>query len=129
MARTERSLEHRFTVACRKNKVRTVKGESRNNVGFPDRIVFNPKRGYIHYIEFKNDTYYKQTPTQQFWQNLIKMSGGEYFLLNGDKDLEDYLNTHIREHKTNEKELDEFYGIDEDEEVQEYYEQTMEKED
>jgi hypothetical protein len=100
MTTSERQLESRFINLCRKYKVKTIKGDSRNNVGFPDRIVFNTDTETIHYVEFKNDTYYKQTIPQGYWQDIIEASGGRYFLINGENEMLQYVDTFIKRKST-----------------------------
>ena len=88
MAYTEQALENRFTSELKKLGVKTVKGNSKFNKGFPDRMVFADK---VYFVELKNDTYYGQTPSQKVWQKVIENSGGTYLLLNGDKEVDDFI--------------------------------------
>lgn len=99
MAISEKALEQRLIRACKKSKIVIVKGDTRNNSGFPDRIIFNHLLGIVHFVELKNETYYKQTIPQKRWQNIIETSGGKYFLINGDNELDMYINIFIRELK------------------------------
>lgn len=113
MTTSERQLETKFINLCRQYKIKTIKGDSRNNVGFPDRIVFNQHNRTIHYIEFKNDTYYRQTIPQGYWQDIIEGSGGRYFLINGEQEMLQYVETFIKTRKPpTEKELNDFYEIE-----------------
>jgi len=91
MARRESNLETRFTNAVKLNGGRTIKVDPDNYNGFPDRIVFLPKMGEIHYVELKNNTYYERTHNQKRWAKIIISSGGIYYLLDGDKEVEEYL--------------------------------------
>jgi hypothetical protein len=100
MAISEKALELKLLRACKKSKIIIIKGDSRNNGGFPDRIIFNYKMNIIHYVELKNETYYKQTVLQKRWQNIIESSGGKYFLINGDTELTIYIDTFIKELKS-----------------------------
>lgn len=113
MTTSERALENKFIRECKKYKVKTVKGDSKNNIGFPDRIVFNQEKGFIHFIEFKNDTYYRQTIPQGYWQDIVEASGGEYFLINGEYEMNVYVEHYIKtKQPPTEQELNEFYEID-----------------
>ena len=126
MAISEKALENKLQKTCKKYGIKTVKGDSRNNVGFPDRILFNPNTQQIHFIELKNQTYYKQTPPQKKWQEMIERAGGKYFLIDGSEELEKYLNTYVI---PNVPSFEDFYGIEDDPEVEQYYRQVMERED
>lgn len=95
----EKNLEKKLMTACRKYGIKTVKGDARQNAGFPDRIVFNPNSGVIHYIELKADTYYKQTESQKYWQDIIESSGGRYILLNGVDEVNAYIETYVKNNK------------------------------
>lgn len=93
---SEDALEKRFCKVCKENGIKTIKGNAHNNKGFPDRMVFGQKNRFIHYVELKNGTYYKQTILQAEWQKIIEESGGNYFLLNGDKEVNDYLDKYVK---------------------------------
>lgn len=95
MAISESRLEKRLIRALKKRNVKNIKGDSTNNVGFPDRIIFNHLVREIHYVELKNDTYYKQTIPQKKWQEIILNAGGRYFLLNGDDDVNAYIRNYV----------------------------------
>lgn len=90
MAKREDNLEKRFIELCKINGFKTIKVNPKQYDGFPDRIVFNTDIGEIHYIELKNNTYYERTHNQKGWAKRIKNSGGIYFLLDGDADVETY---------------------------------------
>ena len=115
MAVSERSLEQKFIVQCRKNKVKTMKGDARNNIGFPDRVVFIHQIKEIHFVEFKNETYYSQTIPQKHWQDIIEKAGGKYFLINGEEEMNNYINKYIKQPTTKAylKEIEEYYDIEE----------------
>lgn len=89
MATTEKELEKNFCNELKKNGIKTIKGSSKNNKGFPDRIVF-AKSG-IYFVELKNDTYYGQTKLQKYWEQIITQSGGEYYLLNGETETKEFI--------------------------------------
>lgn len=95
----EKNLEKKLTTACRKYGIKTVKGDSRQNAGFPDRIIFNKKAGVIHYVELKADTEYKQTELQKHWQDIIELSGGKYLLLNGVEEVNEYIEKYVKPDK------------------------------
>jgi hypothetical protein len=99
MAKSEKHLEAQFLRFCKLYDVKAVKGHPRSNIGFPDRIVFNRKRKTIHFIEFKNETYYKQTYPQVMWEQWIRESGGNFFVINGEQAMLDYVDKYIREDK------------------------------
>lgn len=96
MAMLERMIEQRLIYACKKHKIKTIKGDAKNNKGFPDRIIFNHYLHAILYVEIKNDSYYKQTPLQKEWEMIIKNSGGHFFLVNGIDEMNDFINKYIR---------------------------------
>jgi len=91
MAKREDNLETRFIKLCKLNGFRTIKVNPKQYDGFPDRIVFNTNVGQIHYIELKNNTYYERTHNQIGWAEIVIKSGGIYFLLDGDADVEAYI--------------------------------------
>lgn len=96
MASSERALESKLVKACRANGIKAVKGNSESNRGFPDRIIFLEHLEQIHYVELKNNTYYQQTPLQKAWEERISKSGGAYFLLNGDGEVDMYIDYFIK---------------------------------
>jgi hypothetical protein len=91
----EKQLERKLFNACKKVKIWCIKGDSKNNVGFPDRVIFDTRNNQIYYVELKNDTYYDLTYMQKLWANIIKASGGQWFLINGEKELEDFIEKYI----------------------------------
>lgn len=95
MAKREDNLETRFIKLCKVKGSRTIKVNPKQYDGFPDRIVFHPSIGEIHYIEMKNNTYYERTHNQKEWAKIIIASGGIYFLLDGDADLEMYIKKYL----------------------------------
>lgn len=95
MAKREDNLETRFIKLCKLNGFRTIKVDPKKYDGFPDRIVFNTKIGEIHYIELKNNTYYERTHNQKEWAKIIIASGGIYFLLDGDEDVNAYIKKYL----------------------------------
>lgn len=92
----EKQVEAMLVKACKIENFRCIKGWSENNIGFPDRIVFNTRKKQIYYVEVKNETSYKLTELQRLWLMTIVNSGGQYFLINGEKDMEAFINTYIR---------------------------------
>ena len=95
MSLSEDALENKLIKACKANDVEFIKGAARYKRGFPDRIIFNKRIHHIFYIELKNDTYYKQTKQQKDWQDIITASGGAYILLNGDAEVDLFINMFI----------------------------------
>jgi hypothetical protein len=92
----EKQVEAMLVKACKIKNFRCVKGWTENNIGFPDRIVFNTERKEIYFVEVKNETSYKLTEPQRLWLKTIVNSGGLYFLINGQKEMEAFINTYIR---------------------------------
>lgn len=92
----EKQVEAMLVKACKIENIKCIKGWAENNVGFPDRIVFNIKTKQILYVEVKNETSYKLTPMQKLWLFTITDSGGKYFLINGEKEMEAFVKTYIR---------------------------------
>lgn len=92
----EKQVEAMLVKACKIENIKCIKGWAENNVGFPDRIVFHTKKKEIYYVEVKNETSYKLTPLQRLWLTTISDSGGKYFLVNGEKEMEAFINTYIR---------------------------------
>lgn len=95
MARSENHLEERIIEACKIMGFRCPKGRSDNNKGYPDRQIFNTRLKEVHWVEVKNDTYYEITDTQIEWKNKIESCGGKFFLLNGDKEVNEYIKNYI----------------------------------
>lgn len=92
----EKHVEAMLVKACKIKNFRCIKGWAENNAGFPDRIVFNTEKKQIYYVEVKNETSYKLTPLQRLWLLTITDSGGKYFLVNGEKEMEAFINTYIK---------------------------------
>lgn len=88
----ETPLEKYFTDALEDIGIKTIKGNSKGIKGFPDRIVFAHQ---IFYIELKvgkeGGSYYKQTPMQKYWEKIITKSNGLYRLLEGQKQVDDFI--------------------------------------
>ena len=99
MAIRETELEKRFHKICKRNRVKTIKVDPDRYNGIPDRIVFNPVRHFIHYVEFKNNTYYERSRNQIWWGNFIVECGGTYFLLDGDDEVDEYVKEYIEGEK------------------------------
>lgn len=94
MKLTEKNVENMLVMACRKMGLPCLKTE-RLARGFPDRKVFNRLHYETYYIEFKNETYYKQTRAQKKWQEIIEKSGGKYFLLDGEEETKKFIDKYI----------------------------------
>jgi hypothetical protein len=92
----EKQVEKMLVDACKKKSYRCIKGSTMNNVGFPDRVVFNTDTQRIFFVEVKNETSYKLTVPQQIWKDMITRSGGEFFHINGEKEMETFINTFIK---------------------------------
>ena len=92
----EKEVEAMLVKACKIKNFKCIKGSVENNVGFPDRVVFNTEKKQIYYVEVKNETSYKLTPLQKIWLDIIVGSGGKYFLVNGEKEMEAFINTYIK---------------------------------
>jgi hypothetical protein len=91
----EKQVEQMLVNACKKKVFRCVKGSTMNNIGFPDRIVFNTETNRMFFVEIKNETSYKLTEPQKMWLKVIKTSGGEFFVINGEKEMHTFINTYI----------------------------------
>lgn len=100
MKRLEKQVEMMLVNACKTANIKTIKGDSYYK-GFPDRIVFDTNHGKIYYVEVKNEGYYKMTTMQKYWADIIKKSGGLFFLITGESEMNAFIETHIKE-KTNE---------------------------
>lgn len=92
----EARMEKKLIQACRTYGVKSIKGDARQHAGYPDRVIYNTKRGLIHHVELKADTNYKQTVLQNQWEMIIKQSGGDYFLINGVTELNEYINKYLK---------------------------------
>jgi len=99
MKMLEKQVEAMLTRACKKKQFRCVKGSTINNIGFPDRIVFNTDTQRIFFVEVKNETSYKLTATQLLWQSIILKSGGEFFHINGEDEMKAFIQTYIEGEK------------------------------
>lgn len=93
----EKHVEAMLVKACKIKKFKCIKGWVENNIGFPDRIVFNTEKKKIFYVEVKNETSYELTPMQRTWLITIVDSGGLYFLVNGEKEMNAFINAYIKE--------------------------------
>jgi hypothetical protein len=96
MKRLEKQVEQMLVRACKEYGIKCIKGSSENNKGFPDRVVFHTKKGVIYYVEVKNEGYYKMTDIQEYWRKIIIESGGLHFTITGEKEMEAFIQTHIR---------------------------------
>lgn len=92
----EKHVEAMLVKACKIKNFRCIKGPSENNIGFPDRIVFNTEKKQIYYVEVKNETSYKLTELQRLWLHDIVDSGGKYFLINGEEEMKEFINKYIK---------------------------------
>lgn len=90
----EKQVEKMLVDACRRNKIYEHKGFPQIK-GHPDRVIYNHKINEIHFVEIKNETYYGQTENQKKWQKIIENAGGKYFLINGEKEMKEYIKKYI----------------------------------
>lgn len=90
---SETELENHLESLLDAKGIFHIKGISRGLKGFPDRQIFAHK---IFYVEVKLGkelgSYYKQTKMQKWWQKTIEASNGNYVLLTGIKEVEDFVN-------------------------------------
>lgn len=88
----EKDLENHFKKLLDKEDIKHFKGNPYNLKGFPDRMVFADD---IYFVEIKvgkdSGSYYKQTPTQKYWEKLITKSNGKYILLTGKNEIESFV--------------------------------------
>lgn len=98
MKRIEKHIEQMLVKSCKEAKIKTIKGDSYYK-GFPDRIVFDTNHQKIYYVEVKNEGYYKITEMQKYWSDIIKKSGGLFFLITGEDEMNAFINTYIKGEK------------------------------
>jgi len=91
MKTLERHLEARLVNACKNEGIVCIKGSVENNKGFPDRIVFHHKKHVIYFVEIKAGGYYKMTPTQKLWKDIIVSSGGKHFIVTGAEEMSAFI--------------------------------------
>lgn len=88
----EKELENYFKKLLDEYDIQHFKGNPYNLKGFPDRMVFGDE---IYFVEIKvgkdGGSYYEQTPTQKYWQKLISRSLGNYVLLTGKEEIEEFV--------------------------------------
>jgi hypothetical protein len=91
MKRNELSVEKRLVDILKRRGIFSIKGNSYNMKGFPDRLVFADQ---IYYVEVKlgkeEGSYYGQQPMQKWWEEKIKSSKGNYVLLKGLREVEEW---------------------------------------
>lgn len=88
----ERDVEMLLKNLLDKEGIFHFKGNPMNLKGYPDRMVFADE---IYFVEVKvgkqGGSYYKQTPTQKYWEGMIKKSKGNYVLLTGKEEVKDFV--------------------------------------
>jgi hypothetical protein len=94
----ESDVEQLLIDACESIGIRCPKGNSTDK-GFPDRVIYNVYKGEIYFVEVKNQTYYKQQKTQREWQKHIELSGGKYFLIDGEEEMKQFIRKYIQRGK------------------------------
>ncbi len=87
----ELQVEKRLVDILKRRGIFNVKGNSYNMKGFPDRLVFADE---IYFVELKvgkeEGSYYGQQPMQIWWQEKITKSKGNYVLLKGLREVEQW---------------------------------------
>ena len=91
MYKVENDVEDMLVKACKRLGIRCPKGKSKNNKGYPDRIVYHRIRHEIYHVEVKNQTYWEQQVLQKEWQVHIEESGGKYFLIDGVEEMKQFI--------------------------------------
>jgi hypothetical protein len=91
MKLNEINIEKRLVDILKRRSIFNVKGNSYNMKGFPDRLVFADE---IYFVEVKlgkeEGSYYGQQPMQKWWEEKITKSKGNYVLLKGMKEVEEW---------------------------------------
>ena len=91
MKLNELNIEKRLVEILKRRGIFNVKGNSYNMKGFPDRLVFADE---IYFVEVKlgkeEGSYYGQQPMQKWWEDKITKSKGNYVLLKGLKEVEEW---------------------------------------
>jgi hypothetical protein len=91
MKTNELYVEKRLVDILKRRRIFNVKGNSYNMKGFPDRLVFADE---IYFVEVKlgkeEGSYYGQQPMQKWWEETITKSKGNYVLLKGLKEVEEW---------------------------------------
>ena len=91
MKTNELYVEKRLVDILKRRRIFNVKGNSYNMKGFPDRLVFADE---IYFVEIKlgkeEGSYYGQQPMQKWWEETITKSKGNYVLLKGLKEVEEW---------------------------------------
>ncbi len=91
MKLNELNIEKRLVDILKRRGIFNVKGNSYNMKGFPDRLVFADE---IYFVEVKlgkeEGSYYGQQPMQKWWEDKITKSKGNYVLLKGMKEVEEW---------------------------------------
>ena len=90
----EKYVEDRLVELLERKGIFSIKGNPYNMKGFPDRLVFADK---IYFVEIKlgkeMGSYYGQIPLQKWWQRKIEASNGNYVLLKGLREIEEFVKT------------------------------------
>jgi hypothetical protein len=91
MKLNELNIEKRLVEILKRRGIFNVKGNSYNMKGFPDRLVFADE---IYFVEVKlgkeEGSYYGQQPMQKWWEDKITKSKGNYVLLKGLREVEEW---------------------------------------
>lgn len=93
----EIDIEKMLVDACNVVGIRCIKGVAEGNKGYFDRIIYNTILQEIHYIEIKNNTYYTRNKRQKEWADIVKACKGKYFLIDGEEEMEKYIEMYIKE--------------------------------
>jgi hypothetical protein len=88
----EMAIEKQLIYLLKQKDIFSVKGNSYNMKGFPDRLVFADK---IYFVELKvgkeGGSTYGQIPMQKWWQKKIEACNGHYILLKGLKEVKEWV--------------------------------------
>jgi len=90
----EKYIENMLVTFLERKGIFSVKGNSYNMKGFPDRLVF---ADHIYFVELKlgreYGSYYGQIPMQKWWQKKIEASNGKYVLIKGLREAEAWVSS------------------------------------
>lgn len=90
----ELRLEKHLILLLERKGIFNFKGNPTNLKGFPDRLVFADK---IYFVELKvgklDGSRYGQTAMQKWWQKKITQANGNYVLLKGMREIEEWVET------------------------------------
>ncbi len=90
MKTNELYVEKRLVDILKRRGIFNVKGNSYNMKGFPDRLVFADEIYFVEIKLTKEESEYGQQPMQKWWEDKITASKGNYVLLKGLREVEEW---------------------------------------